>query len=267
MPDAYIGIGSNVGDRLTTIARAVDMLADTPGNHVKAVSSAYESEPWGGIDQPLYANAVAVVATELDPEQLLDVLHTIELELGRDPEAERNSPRPIDLDIVLFGDTEMRTDDLVIPHERASERDFVITPLLEVNPTIAWPDGSAIDRSLATEGKVLGVLGCVPDWGEQHNEPVYAGEWVAVAESEMAQSVAAGLDASLQFKREVLEQAEIPVAWDPYEPGTVQDPWGLYTVYRLLVPRDDARRAADIIAEAESAAPEMTEELEGAAPE
>jgi len=252
MTDTYIGIGSNVGERLDNIARAVDAIADTPDIHVKAVSTAYISEPWGNPDQPNFANAIAVAETTLEPAQLLDVLKSIEADMGR-VAGEPNAPRIIDLDIVMMGDTELVTDDLVIPHPRAAERDFVITPLLEVAPDVTWPDGSAVTRDGATEGKVLGELGCVPDWGETHNEPVYADHWVVIAEGEMAQNIAAGFDPSLLLKREVLQESGIPFAFDPYEPGATADPWGMYTIYRIMVPQQDAARAVALIKDAESA--------------
>ncbi|MBI5230553.1 MAG: 2-amino-4-hydroxy-6-hydroxymethyldihydropteridine diphosphokinase [Coriobacteriales bacterium] len=261
MVETYIGLGSNIGDRLENIARAVDLVADMDGIRVEAVSTAYLSEPWGNPDQPNFANAVAAIETSLEPEQLLDILKEIELQMGR-VAGEPNAPRIIDLDILLMEDTELSTPDLVIPHPRMAERDFVITPLLELNPEVTWPDGSAIAREGATEGKVLGELGCVRDWGEEHNEPIYAEHWVVIAEGEMAQNIAAGFDPSLILKREILEEAGIPFAWDPYEPGTAADPWGMYTIFRMLVPQQDAPRARKLIDEAMAAEPIFPDESE-----
>jgi 2-amino-4-hydroxy-6-hydroxymethyldihydropteridine diphosphokinase len=252
MLDAYVGLGSNLGDRVVNIARAVDALADMPASHLKKVSHVYETEPLTA-GQPDYVNAVAVVATELDAPQLLDLFKEIEQEGGRNMDAPSNAPRVIDVDLLLLGDTEWASEELEVPHPRMAERDFVITPLLEVDPEASWPDGSPVTRDAVSAGTVISDLGVVPDWGECSAEPAVADEWVVVAESDVAQDVLAGIDAELHFKKEVLEGECIPLAWDPYEPGAAADPWGQYTVFKLLVPSEHEPRARAALKAAEKA--------------
>jgi 2-amino-4-hydroxy-6-hydroxymethyldihydropteridine diphosphokinase len=157
MTRAYIGMGANLGDRVVALVAALDELDRVAGVRVVAVSSIYESEPWGMADQPAYANAVAEIETGLDADGLLAACKRIESEAGRVP-SDRNAPRPLDLDILLFGDETRSTPQLTIPHPRMTERDFVVTPLLEVAPGVTLPDGSPILRASATLGRVTGVL-------------------------------------------------------------------------------------------------------------
>ena len=170
MPTAYIAIGSNEGDRLLNLGRAVDALTDLPETRVTAVSHAYESEPAYVVDQPLFANAVAAIETDLEGDQLLEYLQQIENSMGR-VRAGENGPRPIDLDILLLGDEESQTAKLTIPHPGLMERDFVVTPLLEIAPRIHLPDGTRVVRDQATFGRVTGDLGAIPDVGALHNDP------------------------------------------------------------------------------------------------
>lgn len=158
---AYVALGSNLGDRLGNLAGALAALAEAPGVRVLAVSSAYESEPWGGVKQPRFANAVAALEAEGDALTLLRECKRIERSLGREPGA-RYGPRTIDIDVLLFGSETIDTPELVVPHLRMFERDFVITPLLEIAPGALRPDGRPIDRREAVEGRVTGVLGAIP---------------------------------------------------------------------------------------------------------
>lgn len=161
MTRAYLGMGSNLGDRIGTLAAALDALATEPGIRVSAVSRVYESEPWGVADQPSFANAVAAIDTGLSPEALLAACKRVEAALGRIAGV-RYGPREIDLDLLLFGDEAIDTADLTIPHPRLLERDFVVTPLLEVAPDAMLPGGARVTRDAATEGRVTGVLGSLP---------------------------------------------------------------------------------------------------------
>jgi 2-amino-4-hydroxy-6-hydroxymethyldihydropteridine diphosphokinase len=149
--EVYIGLGSNLGDRTGSIAAALRELATVPGVHVLAVSHAYESEPWGVTDQPRFANAVARLDVRGEADAFLAVLKDIEERLGR-VSGERFGPRVIDLDVLLF----------VVPHPRMLGRDFVVTPLLEIAPDVALPDGTPVTRLHATAGPVVGDLGPVP---------------------------------------------------------------------------------------------------------
>jgi 2-amino-4-hydroxy-6-hydroxymethyldihydropteridine diphosphokinase len=163
---AFIGLGSNLGDRVGSIAAALRELLSTPGVHVLDVSEIVESEPWGVEDQPLFANAVARLDVRGEADVFLRTLKDIEERLGRG-EGERYGPRPIDLDILLFGDEEWDSPDLTIPHPRLLERDFAVTPLLSIAPGATLPDGTAVTREHAVAGRIVGGLGAVPGFGGQ----------------------------------------------------------------------------------------------------
>ena len=153
MRTGYIGLGSNVGDRDAELAAAVRGLRDR-GVDVEAVSSLYETEPVGEVlDQPDFLNAVARVRTDLGPEDLLQVCKAIEAERGRDFSAPRHSPRPVDLDLLLLGDAEVKTDRLTLPHPEVTSRRFVLTPLLELDPELALPEGTVLRDALDALGE------------------------------------------------------------------------------------------------------------------
>jgi 2-amino-4-hydroxy-6-hydroxymethyldihydropteridine diphosphokinase len=147
MTRAFIGLGSNVGDRLQYLQRAVKCLAETIGVQVLDVSSVYETEPIGPADQAWFLNAVAAVDTSLTPVILLDQTQMIERALGRETPY-RWGPRTIDLDILLYGDKQIRTATLVIPHAELRHRAFVMLPLLELDPGIVLPDGTMVSACL-----------------------------------------------------------------------------------------------------------------------
>jgi 2-amino-4-hydroxy-6-hydroxymethyldihydropteridine diphosphokinase len=127
---AYVALGSNLGDRLGYLRRAVGALRAAGGIEVAGVSSVYETDPVGP-PQPEYLNAVVRIETELVPHDLLRALKGIERELGRTP-SERWGPREIDLDLLLYGEERLDTDELVVPHPRMAERAFVLVPLGEL---------------------------------------------------------------------------------------------------------------------------------------
>jgi 2-amino-4-hydroxy-6-hydroxymethyldihydropteridine diphosphokinase len=132
---AYIGIGSNVGDRLSYLQQAVNHLSRLPDTYVTGVSRVYMTEPFGDPDQERYFNAVVEVRTSLDPAELRTRCKAIEHELGRPDQYRRWSPRTIDLDILLYGDLCIDSDLLVIPHAEMQRRKFVLVPLLDIaNP-------------------------------------------------------------------------------------------------------------------------------------
>jgi 2-amino-4-hydroxy-6-hydroxymethyldihydropteridine diphosphokinase len=153
-----------VGDREAELAAAVQGLRDH-GVEVEAVSSLYETEPVGEIlDQPDFLNAVARVSSDLEPEELLGVCKEIEGERGRDFDAPRHSPRPVDLDLLLLGDLEMETERLTLPHREVTSRRFVLMPLLELDPELALPDGQQLRECLARlgEGERVERVGSFP---------------------------------------------------------------------------------------------------------
>lgn len=120
---------------------------------MEAASSVYETEPVGEItDQPDFLNAAVRVRTELDPEELLDACKEVEAELGRELDAPRHSPRPIDVDLLLLGDTELETERLRLPHRDLTNRRFVIAPLLELDANLQLPDGTPLSESLERLG-------------------------------------------------------------------------------------------------------------------
>jgi 2-amino-4-hydroxy-6-hydroxymethyldihydropteridine diphosphokinase len=127
---AYLGIGSNLGDRLAYLQAAVDGLAATDGVEVVAVSAVYETDPIGP-EQPDYLNAVVAVDTTLDPHALLAVGQHLEAGAER-VRGERWGPRTLDVDVLWYGDELIDEPDLVVPHPRWKERDFVLAPLADL---------------------------------------------------------------------------------------------------------------------------------------
>ena len=149
MRTGYLGLGSNVGDRRAHLRAAVAGL-EAAGVEVDAVSSAYETEPVGEVlDQPDFLNAAVRVRTDLEPDALLDLCKELEAARGRELDAPRHSPRPLDLDLLLLGDLELSTDRLTLPHAEVTSRRFVLVPLLELDPELALPDGTRLADALS----------------------------------------------------------------------------------------------------------------------
>jgi 2-amino-4-hydroxy-6-hydroxymethyldihydropteridine diphosphokinase len=149
---AYLGLGSNVGDREGHLQAALELLRER-GVEVEAVSSTYETEPVGEVlDQPDFLNAAARIKTDLEPEALLDLCKEIEAERGRALDAPRHSPRPLDVDLLLVGDLELVTQRLTLPHPETISRRFVLAPLLELDPDLSLPDGTRLADALASLG-------------------------------------------------------------------------------------------------------------------
>lgn len=132
---SFVGLGSNVGDRLEHLRRAVAELRATDGIELVAASSVYETDPVGP-PQPDFLNAVVQVETTLGPHELLARLKAIERSVGRVP-GERWAPREVDLDLLLYGEDVIETDALKVPHPEMYERAFVIVPLRELDPALA----------------------------------------------------------------------------------------------------------------------------------
>lgn len=128
---AFIGLGSNMGDREQLLKEAVIRLDQSSGIRVSAVSRLYETDPAGFLDQPLFLNMAVRISTSHAPLSLLDVLLAIELELGR-VRTVRWGPRTIDMDMLLYDEITMDTPELTLPHPRMQERAFVLIPLLDV---------------------------------------------------------------------------------------------------------------------------------------
>jgi 2-amino-4-hydroxy-6-hydroxymethyldihydropteridine diphosphokinase len=148
----YLGLGSNVGDRGGHLRAAIEMLGER-GVEVEAVSSGYETEPVGEVpDQPDFLNAAIRIRTGLGPEALLDVCKQVEADRGRQLDAPRHSPRPLDVDLLLLGDLELETERLTLPHPEVTGRRFVLAPLLELDPDLKLPDGTRLADALAAIG-------------------------------------------------------------------------------------------------------------------
>jgi 2-amino-4-hydroxy-6-hydroxymethyldihydropteridine diphosphokinase len=140
---AYVGLGSNLGDRAALIARAAELIG------AARVSAVIETEPWGLVDQPPFLNAVAEVETALSARQLLDHLLDVERRLGRERVGPRWGPRTIDLDLLLYGDEQIDEPGLVVPHPHLLERRFALEPLAELVPTRILPGNGTVQDALA----------------------------------------------------------------------------------------------------------------------
>jgi 2-amino-4-hydroxy-6-hydroxymethyldihydropteridine diphosphokinase len=135
---AYIGIGSNVGNKAHQCERAISEILKINHHKLLAKSSFFKTQPIGYTFQDWFVNGVIKIETDLEPLDLLRILKTIESQLGR-TETFRWGPRTIDLDILIFDDMEMRTEDLQIPHPLLHERQFVLIPLAEINRDLIHP--------------------------------------------------------------------------------------------------------------------------------
>jgi len=160
MTTAYLGLGSNLGDRGQNLAQAVELLSQQVA--VEQLSSVYETEPVGYDEQPLFLNAACRISTELSPEELLGLAKEIETKLGRVPSFP-NAPRPIDIDILFYDDEIVRSQELTIPHPRLAERAFVLVPLVEIAPELVHPENGRTVRDLLSD---LGTLAGVRKWAE-----------------------------------------------------------------------------------------------------
>ena len=136
MAKAYLGLGSNIGDRESNIRQALKLLSAQV--RIERVSSIYETEPQGFLDQPPFLNAVCQISTELSPEELLGLVKGIEKGMGR-IYSFPNSPRPIDIDILFYQDRILDSPHLVVPHPRLTQRAFVLVPLAEICPHLIHP--------------------------------------------------------------------------------------------------------------------------------
>lgn len=133
MSRAFVGFGTNMGDREYNIRLALESLDLVPNTRVVSSSKIYETKPWGYLNQPDFLNGVIEVETSLSPAALLGALLGIEAAMGRIREI-KNGPRVIDLDLLMYDDIKLSTDELVLPHPRMMERAFVLKPLIDLMP-------------------------------------------------------------------------------------------------------------------------------------
>ena len=156
MVTVYLGLGSNLGNRQANLDKAFDFLSQRI--RVEEVSSVYDTEPIGNIEQPRFLNMVCQVHTNLAPTELLALAKGIEKKLGR-VATKSNAPRPIDIDILFYGDQVVETPELVIPHPRIMERAFVLVPLAEIAPDLVHPVNGKTGKELKENlTEVQGVL-------------------------------------------------------------------------------------------------------------
>jgi 2-amino-4-hydroxy-6-hydroxymethyldihydropteridine diphosphokinase len=148
MANAFVGIGSNLGDREAHLRRAIQLLGDEDGIDVVAVSELRETEPVGPVEQGAFLNGAVQVATDLPPRELLERLLGIEQQLGR-VRVERYGPRTIDLDLLVYGDLIVEEPGLTVPHPRLHERRFALEPVAELAPDLAVPGRGSISGLLA----------------------------------------------------------------------------------------------------------------------
>jgi 2-amino-4-hydroxy-6-hydroxymethyldihydropteridine diphosphokinase len=152
MRQGYLGLGSNLGDRRAHLSAAVAALPQH-GIEVLASSSVYDTEPVGLVlDQPEFLNACLRVQTEHGPEELLAACKEVERAVGRAGGGVRHGPRLIDVDVLLLGDLEYASERLVLPHAEVLGRRFVLVPLLELDPSLRFPDGARLADALAALG-------------------------------------------------------------------------------------------------------------------
>ena len=151
----YLGLGSNMGNRRDNLDKGLQLLSQR--EQVGQVSSIYDTEPVGNPAQPRFLNLVCQIYTRLAPMELLTLVKGIESKLGRTL-GESNAPRPIDIDILFYGDQIIENSKLVIPHPRLAERAFVLVPLAELAPELAHPvSGKTIEELL--QGLKKGIQG------------------------------------------------------------------------------------------------------------
>ena len=150
MARAYVGLGSNLGERERMLHDALDLLAQVPGIVLRAVSSFSETDPVGYLDQPRFLNAAAALETTLAPRELLAELLAVERRLGRTREGQlRFGPRTIDLDLLLYEDEVVDEHGLTVPHARLHERRFVLEPLAELDAELVVPGRGRVTDLLA----------------------------------------------------------------------------------------------------------------------
>jgi 2-amino-4-hydroxy-6-hydroxymethyldihydropteridine diphosphokinase len=154
----FLGLGSNLGDRRAMLQSAVRAVGALPGTLLTSVSHAYETDPFGRKDQPVFLNAALEFTTGFAPDELMPELRRIERELGR-TEAERWAPRCVDLDILLYDGLTHETADLIVPHPGLPGRRFVLVPLCDIAPDVVHPvSGMTMEellRACSDDGRVV----------------------------------------------------------------------------------------------------------------
>ncbi len=152
---AFIGIGSNLADPVAQVHSAIEALETLPQTRRASASRLYRNPPMGPADQPDYVNAVAEIETALSPQALLAALQALEADAGRDRSGRRWGPRPLDLDLLVYGDQQIDEAALTVPHPGLASRAFVLHPLAEIAPALPIPGlgtvGSLVERVAADD--------------------------------------------------------------------------------------------------------------------
>lgn len=143
----FLGLGSNIGDRAANLKKAVKAIKDH-GFKVVKISSVYESKPVDYLEQPDFLNAVMEIKTSMGPHDVLEIIQTIELDLGRTRPLLKG-PRTIDIDILLFDSVTLNDRDLTIPHPYMKDRMFVMMPLVEIDKYARFPDGESVRKVMS----------------------------------------------------------------------------------------------------------------------
>jgi len=149
MTSAYIGLGSNLQQPVLQVRKALTALAELDDSQLLAHSRLYRSAPLGGLQQPDYINAVAVIETSLSAMELLQALHAIERNQGRLRDGTRWAARSLDLDLLMYGEHSIREAGLTVPHPGLQERNFVLYPLQEIAPGLQVPGLGELSALLA----------------------------------------------------------------------------------------------------------------------
>ncbi|MFA8341828.1 MAG: 2-amino-4-hydroxy-6-hydroxymethyldihydropteridine diphosphokinase [Rhodothermaceae bacterium] len=138
MTKSYIAFGSNKGDKISHISKAIELISENEKTEVKQISSLYETLPYGDVPQDNFLNGVLLLTTDYNLNELFVFLKSVEKKVGRTP-SERWGPREIDLDILTFGNVVQSEGEVIVPHIGITKRDFVIQPLLELDEEIVLP--------------------------------------------------------------------------------------------------------------------------------
>lgn len=166
---AFISLGSNIRNRYDYLSKAIEYLTKHPKIQLVNTSSVYETDPVGYEEQDLFLNMVIEIQTDLSALELLDFCLKVELELGRKREIVWG-PRTIDLDILLYNQENIKSEKLIIPHPRMIERNFVMIPLMEIQPDVIIPN---IEKPLQTWIKELANKEGVRIWKRKNGEDVF----------------------------------------------------------------------------------------------
>lgn len=149
---AYLGLGSNMGEKAQNLANALAEINLIAGVKLDSVSSLYSTSPWGKTDQDDFVNQVARIITSLPADELLHRLQEIEIKMGRQRK-EKWGPRIIDLDILLYGEEVLNSEELKVPHPYMRERLFVLIPLKEIDAALIFPDDGATLEEVLSRAK------------------------------------------------------------------------------------------------------------------